>query len=160
LKRSGLRDLGTEDEANEAPFSLAELPTGWVILFSNDFDFGAPENLINVSAGAVIISSQVEEHSMFSGAYCYANGREAWRVCHDSARGRHHLATQGTLPPEFEPIRIRLSAQQADNDRAEGDVDYIFDVPIELAAELTGYRHDRWKFDWGIPRFTALERDG
>jgi hypothetical protein len=38
LKRSGFRDSGTEDEANETPFSLAELPTGWAILFSDDFD--------------------------------------------------------------------------------------------------------------------------
>jgi hypothetical protein len=158
LKRSGFRDLGIEDDTNETPFSLAELPTGWVILFSNDFDFGAAEHLIKLSSRAVIISCQAEEHIMFSGAYCYADGREAWRVWHDSDRGRRHLATQGTLPPEFGPIKIHLNAQQADNDRAEGDVDYIFDIPVELAAKLTGYRHDRWKFDWGTPRFTALER--
>jgi len=110
LTRSGFRDTGIEDEANESPFSLAEIPTGWVILFSNDFDFGAPEHLIKLSSGAVIISCQAEEHIMFSGAYCYTNGREAWRVWHDSDRGLHHLATQGTLPPELEPIKIHLNA--------------------------------------------------
>jgi hypothetical protein len=31
-------------------------------------------------------------------------------------------------------------------------------MPVELARYLTGYRHDRWKFDWGKPRFTKLER--
>jgi hypothetical protein len=80
---------------------------------------------------------------MFSGAYCYANGREAWSVWHDNQRGRYDLSTRGTLPAEFAPIKMRLNAKQDDNDRAAGNVDYIFDVPVELAAELTGYRHDR-----------------
>ena len=160
LKRSGFRDSGAEDEANEAPFSLAEIPTGWTILFSNDFDYGAPEHLIELSSSAVVLSCQAEEHIMFSSAYCYANGREAWGVWHDSQRGRYDLSTRGTLPPEFAPIKMRLIAKQADNDRGDGNVDYIFDVPVELAAELTGYRHDRWQFDWGRPDFTVLERGG
>jgi hypothetical protein len=82
LKRSGLRGSGAEDEANESAFSLAEIPTGWTVLFSNDFDYGAPEHLIKLSSSAVILSCQAEEHVMFSGAYCYANG----------ARGMERLA--------------------------------------------------------------------
>jgi hypothetical protein len=38
------------------------------------------------------------------------------------------------------------------------DVDYFFDIPVDLAAEQTGYCHDRWEFDWGEPRFAVLQR--
>jgi hypothetical protein len=37
-------------------------------------------------------------------------------------------------------------------------VDYIFDIPVETAFQLTGYRHDLAKFAWGQSHFTALER--
>lgn len=141
------------------PFSLAELPTGWAILFSNDFNYGSAERLIGLSAGATVLACQAEEHIMFSAAHCCADGREAWSVWHDSARGRYDLSTQGALPAEFEPIRKRLTAAQDADGGARGLVDYTFDIPVELAAELTGYRHDRWKFDWGQPHFTTLERD-
>jgi len=39
-------------------------------------------------------------------------------------------------------------------------VDYLFDIPIELAAEVTGYRHDRSEFAWGQPHFTKVEPIG
>ena len=41
--------------------------------------------------------------------------------------------------------------------RVKADVDFVFDVPVQLAAELCGYQHDRWKFDWGEPVFSRLE---
>jgi hypothetical protein len=158
LRRVGFRDSGIVDEANEAPISFAELPIGWVVLFSNDFDYGAPEHLIEFSVGAVVLSCQAEEHVMFSAAHCYTNGQEAWSVSHDSQRGRYDLSTRGMLPQEFAPIKIRLNRQQDDSGGAASNVDYTFDIPVELAAALTGYRHDRWKFDWGQPNFTALDR--
>jgi hypothetical protein len=158
LKRGGFRDSGTEDEANEAPFSFAELPSGWVILFSNDFDYGDAEHLVRLSSGAMVLSCQVEEHVMFSAVHCYSNGREAWSVWHNSTRGRYDLSTRGTPPAELAPIKIRLNAKQNESGGATSDVDHTFDIPVELAAELTGYRHDRMQFDRGRPIFTVLER--
>ena len=158
LRRLGFRDSGIVDEANEAPFSFAELPTGWAVLFSNDLEYGDPEHLIEFSERAVVLSCQADEHAMFSAAHCYTNGQEAWSVSHDNQRGRYDLSTRGILPQEFAPIKIRLNKQQDDSGGAVGNVDYTFDIPIELVAELTGYRHDRWTFDWGQPNFTALDR--
>jgi hypothetical protein len=159
LKRTGFRDSGAYDEANESPFSLAELPTGWAILFSNDFNYGSAEHLIGLSAAATVLACQAEEHIMFSAAHCCADGRESWTLWRDSARGMYDLSTQGALPAEFEPIKKRLTSPQDASGGARSRVDYMFDIPVELAAELTGYRHDRWKFDWGQPHFKTLERD-
>ena len=35
--------------------------------------------------------------------------------------------------------------------------DYTFDIPVEVAAAVCKYRHDRWKFEWGKPQFTRLD---
>jgi hypothetical protein len=49
LEMVGLRDTGEPDEANEAPFSGAEIPGGWFILFSHDFQFASRERLAQLS---------------------------------------------------------------------------------------------------------------
>ena len=35
--------------------------------------------------------------------------------------------------------------------------DYAFDIPVEVAATVCKYRHDRWKIEWGKPQFTWLD---
>ena len=35
--------------------------------------------------------------------------------------------------------------------------DYTFDIPVEEAAAVCKYRHDRWKFEWGKLQFTRLD---
>jgi hypothetical protein len=60
LRRTGLRDTGLSDEANESSFSIAEIPTGSTILFSNDFDYGSAEHLIALSTGATVLACQIE----------------------------------------------------------------------------------------------------
>jgi hypothetical protein len=51
---------------------------------------------------------------------------------------------------------IGLLKEQDSNGGIEADDDYVFDIPVELASMICGYRHDRWKFDWGQPSFTCL----
>jgi hypothetical protein len=153
----GLRDLGTVDEANGALFSVAELPTGWTILFVNDYEFGGDaEVLAEVSRVGYVVACQAEEHVMASAARGYRDGREEWQVVHDSSRGRDDIAVRGQPPARLTKIRRRLAAQQQEPGEWPR-VDFLFDVPVELAASETGYRHDRHRFDWGQPQFTAAE---
>jgi hypothetical protein len=61
-----------------------------------------------------------------------------WSITHDLQRGIGHLEAEGALPDAFGPIRDRLSAKQV----GQGDADYIFDVPVEVANALTGFRYN------------------
>jgi hypothetical protein len=158
LRRTGFRDSGTAGYPYDSPFSLAALPTGWMILFANDVDFGAAEHLIGLSAGARLLSCQAEEHVMFSAAHACTDGQALWSVWHDAQSGMYHLSTAGRPPAELEAILLRLTAQQDAAGGGRSMVDYIFDIPVELAADLTGYRDGQASFAWGEPRFTILER--
>jgi hypothetical protein len=51
-----------------------------------------------------------------------------------------------------------MAAAQDRDGGSRSIVDYTFDVPLTLAAELTGYQHDWATFAWGAPHFTALAR--
>jgi hypothetical protein len=54
----------------------------------------------------------------------------------------------------FEELKHEAAAVQAEGDAA----DLVFDLPLDLAAEVTGFRHDEMGFDDDIEPFTALER--
>ena len=149
-------DSGIVDEANEAPFSIAEVPGVWFILFCNDFGFASEKTLRSLSARGTVLACQVHEGVMFSAAFGYERGKLQWSLTHNSDNGIKDLSVSGSPPPEFAEIRDRLSKEQEDNEGDSGDVDYFFDIPVETAEALCAYRHDRWKFDWGQPTFTIL----
>ena len=156
LELVGAVDTGVIDEANEAPFSGAEIPGGWFILFSNDFGFVSKELLESLSVNGAVVACQVHEGGMVSAAYGYERGEEQWSLVHNSENGVRDLGVSGSPPPAFEQIRDRLSKEQEADDDERASVDYFFDIPIETAESLCPYRHDRWKFDWGEPAFTVL----
>jgi hypothetical protein len=94
---------------------------------------------------------------MFSSCHLAKNDQQLWNVWHDAREGIYDLHSTGAAPADFETI---ASAQKAEQDTAggeEADVDHLFDAPINLAASITGYRHDQWSYDWGEPQFTIIK---
>ncbi|MGD0641885.1 MAG: hypothetical protein ABSC22_14145 [Roseiarcus sp.] len=156
LARLDMVDTEVADEANEAPYSIAQLPTGWTILYINDFDLGDVARLLELSRNGRVVACQVEEHAMVSAASAFLHSREEWSVAHDSGRGIYDVSTRGRPPESFADIHRRLAAEQDDAGGERAEVDYIFDAPVELAAAVTGYRHDGARFAWGEPQFTVV----
>jgi hypothetical protein len=150
LAATGLRDPGEADEYNESPFSGADIPNDWFILFSNDFGFASPERLALISRHCSIVACQVHEGIMASTAFLYDRGECIWEIVHDAQNGPYDLSFDGSLPPQFRMICETLQHQQ---DKRGADVDYIFDIPVETAAAVCGFRYGRTRFDWGQPRF-------
>ena len=152
----GLVHIGTPSDPFETMFSIATLPGGWTVLAANDTFFVAEELLITLSAHLTVLGCQVDEGINYSSTACYADGQQQWMVVHHPELDPQDLQIFHTPPPEFAAIRERLVAQQRETGESDG-VDYIFDIPVELFHAITGYRHDRWKFDWGEPAFTKVE---
>jgi hypothetical protein len=155
LEIVGLKDTGEPDEVNEAPFSGAEIPGGWFILFSNDFQFVSRERLAQLSIDCRIIACQVHEGIIFSAAYGYERRNRVWELAHNAQQSIDDLSISGSPPPSFESIRQRLTRRQ--EARAGSGVDYIFDIPVEVATAICKYRYGRLKFEWGTPQFTRLD---
>ena len=95
---------------------------------------------------------------MFSACHAAKDGRTLWEVSHDFQNGgTYDLRSSGEVPKEFSAIAAARRAEQDANGGDDSEVDYCIDAPLDLAMELTGYRHDRFSFDWGEPRFTVVE---
>lgn len=94
---------------------------------------------------------------MFSSTKLHKDGAQIWSASHNAQDGIYNLQTEGALPDFYSEIRERLTDQQ---DQAGGDkakVDHVFDVPVEVAKSMCGYRHDLCRYDWGEPYFTTLQ---
>ena len=83
---------------------------------------------------------------MISYASLWQDGRYAWQIRHDTSQGQL-LEVSGDLPSAFAGFRDiamdKQRAQEARSKSGEWRVDHVFDVPLDTAAAITGYRHDR-----------------
>ena len=93
---------------------------------------------------------------MCSAASMWTHGRQVWSVIHAADQGIEHLETKGSLPPMFASISERLRAAQTAAGGKKAKVDHIFDIPVEIVAQLTGYRHDRVMPELGERAFEIL----
>ena len=154
LARLDATDTGRLQEIPEAALSIADLPDGWTILFSQDFDFAASER-VHPLFDAPVVGCQVHEGIMASVAFGAQPGGQSWGLMHEGYNGVRDLTVTGDSPPAFTEARDRAEAAQA----AEGDnagVDFYFDVPIDTAFALTRFRHNHFEFDWGQPVWTVV----
>jgi len=136
----GVTATGRHEEIAESPVVGAAMPNGAYLLYINDPGRITPEVKVfaRLSEGASLVACYANETVMESYASGWANGARWWAVFHDAQKGIKHLETSGTLPPEFQGIRDRLFARQ---DADEG-ADFIFDIPVELFADVGGMRYD------------------
>jgi len=155
-----LRATGTREEIPESDITAAELPSGWYMVVSDrdGLQLTSGEVLARLSALGEVIACFVEEHVMFSSAECWRSGRRVWSVQHDAQRGIEHLTAEGELPPRFSSVRDELRAKQEAAGGHKADVDYIWDVPVVLAHEFTGWRHDHVIPGLADDAFEVLEK--
>jgi hypothetical protein len=120
-----------------------ELPGGWHLVIADRGEHFVQDALLaRLSAGAEAVGCFLEEHVMYSAAVGWVNGQKIWSVMHDSARAVTHLQVAGDAPPALEAIRQRRESAQRAAGGDTAQVDHLFEVPIELAKAVTGYRHD------------------
>jgi hypothetical protein len=139
-------DLGT----GRVPLAGLKPKDGWCAIFGHysfvlDITIGIdPPRLMRLPTKSQAVSCVVLEHANISYANLWQDGRHIWEVRHQpNMEQPDHLEFWGDLPPAF--IGIWDAALQ--KRRKIGGADYVFDVPIDVAAEITGFRHDRGRVD-------------
>ncbi len=152
LERAGFEDTGEVDEYFEEEHSGGELPGGWYVAVSNDVGLLDPAKLTVWSAGGRLVAVVVHDDTANSLATEWRDGKQVWSVSHDGSEGGDRLDVEGVLPDVFEELKQEAAAV------AEEGVEAVFDLPLDLAAEVTGFRHDEMGFDDDVEPFTALER--
>lgn len=155
--------LGLERKGGGLPhpefeFSGAALPTGWYLVVGDrsGYEFIAYSDLRALSETQDVIVCEVEEHVMYSSAALWRGGACLWKVVHESDHGIYHLETEGEPPAAFESVRAKYVAKQDAEGGEDADVDYIFEVPLRLARDIAGYKHDEVEVAGQEPSFEKL----
>ncbi len=135
----GLRPTGKHGTFRSAKFSGAMLPSGWYLVCLNRHEFSDAQMRQLSSGDGEVVACFVEEHVMVSKAAGWKDGRELWAVTYESVLVKNPfvLDVRGTPPPQFARIRDGLFAKQTPD-----TCDYIFDIPVSLAADIVGFRYD------------------
>ena len=136
---------GEFDEVPEGMFSGTLLDRGWYVVVIDKFGhaFVSDSSLRRLSASGTVVAAVIEEHVMFCSAQEWNGGKVIWKVSHESEKGLRHLEEQGSLPEEYASIKQRLLAEQQREDQGAKEVDYVFEVPLQLAESIAGFKHDK-----------------
>lgn len=138
----GLRRAPPEHQG-AGPYEAAILPTGWLLLVRRLEADGVVADrtlLEKLSRGRRVVGCDEESHVMYSAAAEWRDGREVWAVIHASEQAADHLVVRGTPPAQWQAVRDAQAANQA---AASGDeVDYVYEVPPEVAKLVVGHRTD------------------
>jgi hypothetical protein len=142
LRELGLEATGKSGEFFDFKISGHALPNGSYLLVTQkcDHPFVSDKHLAQLSVGSKTLSCSIEEHVMYAHATCWDNGKNLWSVKHqgDTAEGRNDLTVSGAPPDSFKAIRDEYAAKQP----GDPDVDWYFEIPLALAKQLAGFKHD------------------
>lgn len=146
LAELSLRRTGERVEAPNTETVTTVLPSGWVFIWTDHFDeplFLQPA-LAVLSTGCEVLSVKIEEHIMYSSTELWRSGTQVWFVSHFAERGLLDLTAIGDLPTLFAAVKADYLRRQAEYDASKHSmkVDFVYDIPVEVAARIAGFRHD------------------
>lgn len=156
LGELGFELKGQENTELDGRLNIATLPSGWLLFVAmRNLDVLFRPNFVALSRHGAAVGCAIEEHVMFMEARGFEDGAECWRVTHNSEDGLYDLKIGGQPPAALAAIRERLFAQQDKEGGEDAGVDFISDIPVDLANEICGFRHDEWPSDM---RFTEVRK--
>ncbi len=142
----GLRGTGTLSEVPDSDLNGATLPDGsYVSRLGADRLKLATQDVVarRLSGLGETIVCFVEEHTMCSYAASWRGGRRLWCIFHEAGRGDvMHLESEGQLPACFAEVYKDLRLQQQLQSKVKYGIDYIFEIPVEVACREGGYRYN------------------
>jgi hypothetical protein len=137
------RKSGASGEYIDFDLSIGSLGNGWIIIWSEDEEyFDDPRSLI-LSSNFPLIACWVNETVMHSRVRKLSNGKEEWAIWHEGDENIAHIDSSGNPPAELTKLIAEAREQQA----LDNEVDYLFDVPLLIAASICGFKHDEFMDD-------------
>lgn len=100
---------------------------------------------------------------MSSASFMWKNGECSWSVVHAAEKNVRNLRIIGSPPADLEALRA-TALQQQNAERGgfslfgllRAEFDHFFRVPIDLAAKVVGYEHDKVRQAWGKAKYEFL----
>ena len=135
-----LRRTGQACDFADPPISGGAIPGGWFIVAYGRYE--GPFFAEDVSRDCEVVEVNIVESAGFWSAAYWKNGEEVWRVT--ESQESEELSVEGSPPASLDGARRRFRDASAAFERGEEvETEWLQNVPLVLAQELTGFFHDR-----------------
>ena len=114
-----------------------------------EHQFVKPETLASLLHLAGVIACSIEEQVMCSTAEFWCDGTQVWKAEHDAQQGICHIRAMGTMPDKYAAIEEELSEMQEQSGGENADTDYLFEIPLQTAKSIVGFKHDEAEPEFG-----------
>ncbi len=144
LEELGLSATGEFEELPESPVSMAKLDTGWRVIWVNEYacTLLSLNEMERLSRTRNILLCLVEEHVMASSSEMWGEGKCQWRLSHEGEDGPKGIESEGEVPEFATEIREEMEKAQEADGGDDAQVDHIFEIPLKVAQQLVGFKHD------------------
>lgn len=116
------------------------LPDDWFLVAAHrcDHRIANTASMSALSKGCRAVACAIEEHVNFASAELWQDGARVWHVQHQGDEDNENISSQGQLPQRFRELLATVEPEDSEN----LDGHFHMDIPLILAKELCGFRHD------------------
>lgn len=116
------------------------LPNNWYLVAAGRYDHRVANaaSMSALSKGCQAIACAIEEHVNFASTELWQDGTRVWHVQHQGDKDCENISSEGKVPQRFH--ELLATVEPVDSENLDGHFD--MDIPLILAKELSGFRHD------------------
>jgi hypothetical protein len=116
------------------------LPNEWFLVVAGSCDHRVANSasMSALSKGCRAITCAIEEHVNFASTELWQDGIRIWQVQHQGDEDSENISAEGQLPQRFK--ELLATVETADSENPDGH--FHMDIPLILAKEFAGFRHD------------------
>jgi len=116
------------------------LPNDWFLVAAQGCDhrISSKASMSVLSKGCQAVACAIEEHVNFASTEFWQDGVRVWHVQHQGDEDSENISFQGAVPQRFHDLLDTVEPEDSENP----DGHFHMDIPLILAKELSGYRHD------------------
>lgn len=111
------------------------------------------DSMARLSVGCQALSCDIEEHVGYVACALWQDGRQTWQVRYESDEDPENVFYKGNVPQRLHELLAQAEPQDSEN--FEGH--FHMDIPLILAKEFAGYRHDEDELLFDAVPFAALK---
>ena len=116
------------------------LPNGWFLITGGGCDhrIASAASVAALSSGCRAVACAIEEHVNFASSELWQDGERVWQVQHQGDEDSEDMSFEGQVPQRFQELLATVEPEDSSNLNGH----FHMDIPLLLAKEISGFRHD------------------
>lgn len=130
------------------------LRNGWFLVAAGRCDHRiiSATSMSALSRGCRALACSIEEHVNFASTELWQDGVRVWQVRHQGDEDSENMSSEGQVPQRFQELVATVELEDSENLNGH----FHMDIPLILAKEIAGFRHDEANEEFNQTPFEEL----